>query len=149
MYDPVDFAGGIDQLAQAESRGDIEHRKVVLELMLADLATVGGNLADELTDYIADLSLFDDPVDLLKLGRLHADMAALWGSSTWCQLDNRDAHTRKPRRQDINEWIAIAIKKDPNKTRSELWDDAPDRITDQIGKGRFEKRVSEVRKKIK
>lgn len=149
MYDPLDFAQGIEQLAQAESLGDMGHRKIILELMLTRLETVGGNLADELTDYVATLSLFDDPVNFDKLGALHAELAALWGSSTGYRLEKRIEGTRKPRRQDVNDWIAKAIKKYPAKSRPELWDIAPDWITDQIGQGRFEKRVSQVRKQIR
>lgn len=149
MYDPIDFAHGIDQLAQAEERGDVGHRKEILELMLADLSTVGGNLAEELTNYIASLSLFDDPVDVPKLNTLHADLSALWGSSTGYRLEKRIAGTRKPRLQEINDWIARAIKRHPEKTREELWGLASEHYSHLIGRDRFLKRVSAVRKKNK
>ena len=86
MYDPLDFKRGIEQLAGAESRSDTAHRKSILEMMLSDLETVGGNLASELVDYVAELSLFDDPVDLQKLTEIHGDLAMIWASSTDYEL---------------------------------------------------------------
>jgi len=88
MYDPLDFASGIDRLAEAEGRGDLQGRRAIIELMLADLGGMAGNLHRELVDYLARLYLFaGDPVDFDKLGTLHAELAAIWGSSTGYRLE--------------------------------------------------------------
>jgi hypothetical protein len=56
---------------------------------------------------------------------------------------------RKPRRQEINDWILDTSTSQPQLTRDQLWEIAPDWITDQIGIHSFRKRTSEVRKRIK
>jgi hypothetical protein len=52
----------------------------------------------------------------------------------------------KPRRQDINDWISQQLQRDPGAKSPALWDKAPDWLTDQIAFGRFQKRVTAVRK---
>ena len=61
----------------------------------------------------------------------------------------RNFGTMKPRKPDITEWIAKTILTHPNLTRPELYDLAPDWITDQLTLEPFKKRVSRVRKKNK
>jgi hypothetical protein len=52
----------------------------------------------------------------------------------------------KPRRQDINDWISRQLRRNPDAKSPALWAEAPDWLTDQIQFGRFEKRVTAVRK---
>lgn len=62
----------------------------------------------------------------------------------------RQAGTRKPRRPQINEWIARRLKGDPDAKAPELWGSAPDWICDVDEGGirfdSFKKRVTQVRK---
>ena len=60
----------------------------------------------------------------------------------------RQKGTRKPRRPQINEWIAKKLKANPAAKSPELWSGAPGWITDDIGFERFSKRVTEVRKTV-
>ena len=83
MYDPMDFSHGIDVLADAAELGNPSHRASILDIMLVDLDGIGGNIADDLARYVADLAMFpDDPADFDKLRRLHHELACNWGSST-------------------------------------------------------------------
>lgn len=58
----------------------------------------------------------------------------------------RQAGTRKERRPKITKWIAIALERNPDAKVPELWRNAPEWLTEQIGMDRFRKRVSAVRK---
>jgi len=58
----------------------------------------------------------------------------------------RQAGTRKERRPDITKWIAAALERNPGAKVPELWRNAPEWLTDQIGVARFRKRVTVVRK---
>jgi hypothetical protein len=159
-YDPLDFRRGIEHLEDAELHGNSGFRITVLEIMLETFDDMGGNLHYDLANYVADLWAHpDDPVDFTKLHNLHYEFVMDWGSSMYCQHfhmlpfaqrdEKRQAGTTKERRPEINEWIMFSIKHHPDMTREELWEIAPEWITDQIGLGRFKKRVSAVRKKIK
>lgn len=52
----------------------------------------------------------------------------------------------KSRKPEINDWIATQLQRNPDAKSPALWADAPDDITDQIEFGRFQKRVTAVRK---
>src|SRR5262249_12416607 len=58
----------------------------------------------------------------------------------------RQAGTRKERRPKVDDGMDREILAKPAATRQELWDGAPDWITEQIGRDRFFTRVSKVRK---
>lgn len=59
---------------------------------------------------------------------------------------NREAGAKKPRRADINDWIVSQLDRSPAAKSPDLWQRAPDWITDQIGERRFAARVTEARK---
>lgn len=61
----------------------------------------------------------------------------------------RQAGTRQPRRPDIDEWILKQLQRNPCAKSPALWAMAPESITDQVGQGRFSKRVTTARKKMK
>lgn len=60
----------------------------------------------------------------------------------------RQAGTHKERRPEITEWIDQQLRRDPNAKSPDLWAQAPDWITDDIGERRFAARVSAARKKM-
>lgn len=53
---------------------------------------------------------------------------------------------KKPRRGEINEWIARQLARDPGAKSPALWARAPDFVTDQIGDRAFSARVTSCRK---
>ena len=59
----------------------------------------------------------------------------------------RQEGTQKSRRADIDDWIRNQLAADPTLKSPELWERAPQRITDQIAVDAFKKRVTGVRKK--
>lgn len=66
------------------------------------------------------------------------------------ERDNkRQDGTKKERRPKINEWIRNQLRSNPDAKSPNLWSDAPDWITDQIGYNRFTKRVTGCRKELK
>lgn len=69
-----------------------------------------------------------------------------WESSARRDIVRQEG-TKKPRRPEISQWIQEAIERKADVTRAALWQEAPQWITDQIGKDAFLKRVSKVRKK--
>lgn len=60
----------------------------------------------------------------------------------------RQFGTRKERRPKITQWITKQLARRPGVKSPELWTDAPDWITDDIGYDRFSKRVTAARKKL-
>ena len=62
--------------------------------------------------------------------------------------EGRQAGTRKERRPEITEWIGKQLARNPAATRMDLWETAPEWITDQIGLDRFGKRVRAARKEL-
>lgn len=60
----------------------------------------------------------------------------------------RQSGTRKPRNPELQAWIDREAKRTPDATAAELWDRAPDWVTDQIGIDRFRKRLSAARKTL-
>jgi len=62
----------------------------------------------------------------------------------------RQAGTRKPREpaQGLQKWIDTQVQR-RDETARELWGRAPEWITDAIGFDRFQKRVSDARKRVK
>lgn len=61
----------------------------------------------------------------------------------------RQEGTRKPRRPDVDSWIARQLEMNPATKSPALWNAAPEWITDQLGKDRFAKRVTAARKSRK
>jgi hypothetical protein len=59
----------------------------------------------------------------------------------------RQRGTHKQKRPELQEWIDQAVSVG-RETAKELWNRAPEWITDQIGFDRFTKRVTEARKKL-
>jgi hypothetical protein len=68
-------------------------------------------------------------------------------------LGNRDAArqagTQKKRNQHINDWIETKLKSNSSIKSKDLWELATHEVTDFVSYGRFAKRVSDTRKKIK
>ena len=60
----------------------------------------------------------------------------------------RQAGTRKPRRPEVDDWIATQLRRNPAAKCPALWASAPDWLTDQIGEDRFKKRVTDARKRV-
>lgn len=58
----------------------------------------------------------------------------------------RQDGTRKERKPEITEWINKRLTSNPAAKSPDLWDSAPEWITDQIEFGRFSKRVTAARK---
>lgn len=56
---------------------------------------------------------------------------------------------RKERRPHITEWISKRLNRKPDAKSPELWADAPEWLTDEIGYDRFSKRVTKARKELK
>lgn len=132
MYDPLDFSHGIDQLAQAEALGDAAHRASILELMLSDLDTVGGNLAEDLTNYVAELSLFpDDAVDMERMRELHGDLAASWAS--FAQYGYHQEQEQERARRSVNARPGADANKIPAERRREAIEAWVDRHFAQKG----------------
>jgi hypothetical protein len=90
-----------------------------------------------------------DDLDRVRLLRHLTEMLRQWQVQALLPLARRDAKrqagTRKPRRPDLDEWIAGALKRAPAATRDELWQRAPQWVRDEIGIDRFKKRVSAAR----
>jgi len=61
--------------------------------------------------------------------------------------DKRQEGTRKPRRPNVDDWIDGQLRANPAEKSPALWHRAPEWITDQIGQGRFAKRVTVARKR--
>lgn len=62
--------------------------------------------------------------------------------------EKRQAGTQKERRPKVSAWINKQLMRKPDSKSPELWNLAPEWITDDIGYDRFSKRVTEERKKI-
>ncbi|HEY8682042.1 MAG TPA: hypothetical protein VIM06_02650 [Rhodanobacter sp.] len=60
--------------------------------------------------------------------------------------EKRQAGTKKPRRPDIDQWIARQLELNPAARSPTLWNAAPDWITDYLGVDRFAKRVTAARR---
>ena len=58
----------------------------------------------------------------------------------------RQDGTQKERRPEITEWINKKLKSNPSAKSPDLWDSAPEWLTEQIGFERFSKRVTKARK---
>lgn len=77
----------------------------------------------------------------------HCVRQALWDPSIIRDME-RQKGTRKERRPEINEWIERQLGRQPDAKSPELWEHAPEFITDQISLHRFAKRVTAVRKHL-
>ena len=64
------------------------------------------------------------------------------------EAKRRDA-SKRPRRPHIDEFIRKRLTLDPTAKGTDLWDQVPSSISDDIGRDRFLKRVSKVRKEIR
>lgn len=56
-----------------------------------------------------------------------------------------DAGRRKPKRQELQEWVNREVAKATGETAEQLWARTPDWITEQIGLDRFRKRFTRAR----
>ena len=92
-----------------------------------ELATLLRSVALQITQYIGDVHRDDAIAHVLRDKR-------------------RQEGTHKPRRPEINQWIARQLERDPASKTPGLWSLAPEFITDSIGFDRFKKRVTQARK---
>lgn len=88
-----------------------------------------------------------NPIQLASISGLETTALYLKAAPVVIRDNKRQEGTKKERRPNINAWINKQMKRTPKATRPELWDMAPDWLTDEIGRDRFLKRVSKVRKK--
>lgn len=58
----------------------------------------------------------------------------------------RQEGTRKERRPEISEWLSTQLRRNPDAKAPALWAIAPEWLTDDIGFGSFQKRVTAARK---
>jgi hypothetical protein len=81
---------------------------------------------------------------------LTKEEAVLWllSGSVGLRDFRRQEGTRRERRPKITLWIQAQLKRQPDLSREQLWQDAPESITDEIGQDRFFKRVSDQRKQL-
>ena len=83
----------------------------------------------------------------------HCVRQALWDSSIQRDI-LRQKGTRKPRRPEINEWIERQLRRQPDAKSPELWNRAPEWITDQdhhdvaIKYEAFARRVTNTRDRL-
>jgi hypothetical protein len=60
--------------------------------------------------------------------------------------NKRQIGVKKEKRPRITAWIKKKIKLNPDANTKDLWNEAPEWLTDEIGPERFKKRVTDVRK---
>lgn len=64
------------------------------------------------------------------------------------EIMNQHEGRKKERRPEVTKWITNQLTRRPDSKSPELWADAPEWLTDQIGFDRFSKRVTAARKKL-
>jgi hypothetical protein len=139
----------LELLLDSVEFNDPAMRQHLLDTWLEEIHTPLGTAEHNLCAYVGILSARpEQPMDFEHLQALvrEADLAWYSSASTHIQRDEkRQAGTKKERRPEISAWIREQILKRPEANREELYDTAPDWITDKIGPGSFKKRVSKVR----
>jgi hypothetical protein len=167
------MSAGIDE-ANRRARGDFDGLLGSLDpggsRLLRDIIDVLRNvLLEQYTDEEArdlitkfeprpgyrNMPVVPDDVDLAL------SIMNLVASALRCEPDRRDElflgprdagrqrGTRQRRRRDIDEWIELQLRRQRDAKSPELWGRVPKSISDQIEFGRFAKRVTEARKRLK
>lgn len=108
-----------------------------------EICEIASALEARLVEGNADLHLLAD-ISAAELKALYLDAAP-----KVIRDNKRQAGTRKERSPKITAWISKRLKNNPDIKSPELWEIAPQFITDDISTDRFRKRVTGVRKKLK
>jgi hypothetical protein len=133
VYDP---ANGLPANVHAEAARLAQKAESAIAAMLADDAVTAAWLTMDLG------------MNLERVTTVMAVARALELTPKAQRDDRRQAGTKKERRPGITEWIEQRLAGDSGAKSPQLWADAPEWITDEIGYERFSKRVTKARKKL-
>lgn len=121
----------------------IEQRRHAVSDALSELSKA------ELLDYAVSGFICRDGLMLLGRATLDGMEKNFRATAPIVARDSkRQKGTKAERLPEINDWIAGQLKRRPDIKSPELWVNAPDWITDQIGEDAFKKRVTKQRKRV-